>query len=89
VREARKDLRKPLFAKSMRIVKSALETCGLPGERLLKLGVRKGVYIGAAEACAIDALPTPEFSDIRRLSVEDVTAYWSDLATRHLTTTSL
>lgn len=84
VREARKGLRKPLFAKSMRIVKSALETCGLPGERLLRLGVRKGVYVGAVDSSAIDALRTQEFSDLRRPTVEDVRVYWSALAARRL-----
>jgi hypothetical protein len=79
VREAKKEMRKPLFAKSMRIVKSALETCGLPGERLLKLGVQKGVYVGTADSRAIDGLRTQEFHQVKRPTIDEVTNYWRSL----------
>lgn len=84
LQEARRELKKPLFAKSMRIVKRALETCGVPGEQLLRLGVRKGVYIGVSDDSALDALRTLQFSEIERPTVEDAIVYWSALAERRV-----
>lgn len=68
--------RRPLFAKSMRITKRALEYCGLPGQRLLRLGVRKGVYLGVSDARAIEMLRTGQYNVISRPNTRDVTDYW-------------
>jgi hypothetical protein len=47
--------------RSMRVVRRALQTCGIPTERLLRLGVRKGIYLGVADDGAIEMLRTSQF----------------------------
>lgn len=82
--EAGKTMKKALFAKSMRIVKGALESCGLPGEKLLRFGVVKGVYVGAACDEALHALRTNQYLDIQRPNLEQATLYWKQLVRRRL-----
>jgi hypothetical protein len=69
-------LRPGLFAKSLRLVKRALELSGLPGEPLLRTGVRKGIYFGAASAEVIDMLRTGTYRPLVRPSVSEVRALW-------------
>jgi hypothetical protein len=71
-----------LFAKSLRLVQRALYACGLPGDALLRVGVRKGINIGAADASAIEMLRSGEYGAIRRPSVNDITRYWQRLVAR-------
>jgi hypothetical protein len=59
-----------------------LYACGLPGDALLRVGVRKGINIGTADACAIEMLRSGEYRPIRRPSVDDVTRYWRRLVSR-------
>jgi len=77
-------LRLPLFAKSLRVIKGALESCKMAPEALLRLGIRKGVYFGAADRSAVEMLRTGEFASITRPSVHDVSVYWRRLAERRL-----
>jgi len=76
--------RKRLFAKSMRIVKRAFELCHLPGAQLLRMGVRKGVYMGVADLRAIEMLRISQFGAVGRPTVEDVVRYWRELVQRRL-----
>jgi hypothetical protein len=71
-----------LFAKSLRLVQRALYACGLPGDALLRVGVRKGINIGAADASGVEMLRSGEYGAMRRPSVNDVTRYWQRLAAR-------
>lgn len=66
----------------MRIVKCALDACGLPGERLLRVGVRKGIYLGAANQHAIEIIRSMRFSEIERPTIEDLRTYWLGLLER-------
>lgn len=45
-----------VFGKSMRIIKSALRICGLPYDQIVKIGLRKGVYLGFTSSEAIGNL---------------------------------
>ncbi len=71
-----------LFAKSLRLVQRALYACGLPGDALLRVGVRKGINIGAADVSAIEMLRSGEYAAICRPSVDDIARYWRRLVAR-------
>jgi hypothetical protein len=75
--------RMELFAKSMRLIQSALYACGLPGDCLLRVGVRKGIYVGTADADAIAMLRSGSYGPIRRPSVRETTAYWLSVLKRN------
>jgi hypothetical protein len=71
-----------LFAKSLRLVQRSLYACGLPGDSLLRLGVRKGINIGAGDAAAMEMLRSGRYEQIHRPSLDDVTKYWRRLVAR-------
>jgi hypothetical protein len=78
-------LRDGVFAKSLRLVKRALELSGVPGEPLLRFGLPKGVYIGTADTRALAMLRAGDFARIDRPSVDQVTDLWRS---RHATDTA-
>jgi hypothetical protein len=65
-----------LFAKSMRLVKRALELSGAPGQPLLQTGIRKGIYFGTADPRAIDMLRTGMYAPLTRPTAESVVKWW-------------
>jgi hypothetical protein len=70
-------LKRGLFAKSMRLVKRALELSGIPGEPLLHTGVRKGIYFGTGDARAVEMLRTSAYGAlIVRPTVSAVIESW-------------
>jgi hypothetical protein len=71
-----------LFAKSLRLVQRSLYACGLPGDALLRLGVRKGINIGTGDAAAVEMLRSGRYGQIHRPSLHDVTTYWRRLVAR-------
>lgn len=74
-------LRDGVFAKSLRLVKRALELSGVPGEPLLRTGLPKGIYIGAAETCALDMLRVGQFASISRPSIDQIKDIWASRLT--------
>ena len=70
-------LKQGLFAKSMRLVKRALELSGVPGEPLLRTGVRKGIYFGTADARGIEMLRTAVYGPLSRPTMAAVLSSWN------------
>src|SRR5579885_485364 len=78
-RSSTKDSDERIFGKSLRVIKSALRACGLPYERIVKSGLKKGVYLGFASAEALANLrkgetrkPVPALTDVQ------IIEYWQN-----------
>ena len=78
-------LKSTLFAKSLRIIRTALRLSRVPANRLLRLGTRKGIYLGTSHTRALELLSNGTQAPICRPSVESVTEYWQALLLRRLT----
>jgi len=67
------------FAKSLRMVKSALEACSIPYKTILKLGPEKGVYFGSTSPEALLCLRKGKFNlSPKLLTLKEATSYWNE-----------
>jgi hypothetical protein len=66
-----------VFGKSMRTIKSALRICDLPYEKIVKNGLKKGIYLGFTSAIAIQNLREGRItSPVSILDDEKAIEYW-------------
>lgn len=68
-----------LRAKSIRILRTALEACGVPADPFLQLGNAKGVYLGCVSSAAVDLLRNGgKRQSIEKLALDEIYEFWRD-----------
>jgi hypothetical protein len=66
-----------VFGKSMRTIKSALRMCDLPYEKIVKNGLKKGIYLGFTSANAVENLREGRITGpVATLEDETIIDYW-------------
>lgn len=68
---------RPFPSKSMRSLRKAMTVCGIPRDRILRLGNQKGVYFACLSDDDLESLRTGVISERNgSLSVDDAVTYW-------------
>ncbi len=63
----------------IRVLKRAMNLCGIPRERFMRLGVRKGVYAAWPDGVALQGLTEMQCTSSPKWpTVKEVVAYWKD-----------
>ena len=66
------------YTELLQVMRAALRHCGLSEEPVLRLGTRKGVYMGETRKGAVADLRRGTLSDAACPSIETVVAWWRD-----------
>jgi hypothetical protein len=78
-RSSTRDSDKRIFGKSLRVIKSALRACGLPYKRIVKSGLKKGVYLGFASPEALANLQKGKTREpVPPLTEGQIIEYWQN-----------